>query len=105
MNIKGKSKTGTDDLAVVVYNKIKNMYAKEYSEIWNMFYGMHVSEIVSTDGQNILSQTPEPFFNISLSIPEAKQPTLSDCFENYVKGEVSGDNAWYNEKTKKNKMQ
>jgi ubiquitin carboxyl-terminal hydrolase 8 len=102
MNIKGKSKTGTDDLAVVVYNKIKNMYAKEYSEIWNMFYGMHVSELVSIDGQTILSQTPEPFFNISLSIPtDLKQPTLSDCFENYVRGEVlSGDNAWYNEKTK-----
>ena len=65
MNIKGKSKTGTDDLAVVVYNKIKNMYAKEYSEIWNMFYGMHVSELVSIDGQTILSQTPEPFFNIT----------------------------------------
>jgi len=101
MNIKGKSKTNTDELAVNVYNTIKKMYAKEYSEIWNMFYGMHVSEIVSIEHGEILSQSPEPFFNISLPIPiENKNPTLFDCFDNYVHGEImSGDNAWFNEKT------
>jgi ubiquitin C-terminal hydrolase len=101
MNIKGESKTKTDTLAVSVYNMIKNMYSTEYSEIWNMFYGMHVSEIVSVDGKEIISQRPEPFFNISLPIlHELKTPTLTQCLDNYVLGEVlSGENAWFNEKT------
>ena len=101
MNIKGESKTKTDTLAVSVYNMIKKMYSTEYSEIWNMFYGMHVSEIVSVDGKEIMSQIPEPFFNISLPIlHDLKTPTLIQCLDNYVLGEVlSGENAWFNEKT------
>ena len=103
MNIKGNVKTKTDTLAVSVYNTIKKMYSTEYSEIWNMFYGMHVSELVSADGKEIISQTPEPFFNISLPIlHDLKTPTLTQCLDNYVLGEVlSGDNAWFNEKTGK----
>ena len=101
MNIKGNVKTKTDTLAVSVYNTIKKMYSTEYSEIWNMFYGMHVSELVSVDKQEIISQIPEPFFNISLPIlHDLKTPTLTECLDNYVLGEVlSGDNAWFNEKT------
>lgn len=101
MNIKGESKTKTDTLAVDVYNMIKKMYSTEYSEIWNMFYGMHVSEIASVDGKEIMSQIPEPFFNISLPIlHDLKTPTLIQCLDNYVLGEIlSGENAWFNEKT------
>ena len=100
MNIKGESKTKTDTLAVSVYNMIKKMYSTEYSEIWNMFYGMHVSELVSVDDKEIISQIPEPFFNISLPIlHDLKTPTLIQCLDNYVLGEVlTGDNAWFNEK-------
>lgn len=103
MNIKGESKSGVDALAISVYKTIKEMYSKEYSEIWNMFYGMHVSELVSIDETSIVSQNPEPFFNISLPIPnEIKSPTLYDCLDKYVKGEIlSDDNAWFNEKTGK----
>ena len=104
MKIKGESKTGTDTLAVSVYNTIKKMYSTEYSEIWNMFYGMHVSEIVSMDNKTIISQNPEPFFNISLPISHQlnRQPTLFDCLDKYVSGEVlTGDNAWFNEKNGK----
>ena len=113
MNIKGHVKTKTDTLAVSVYNTIKKMYSTEYSEIWNMFYGMHVSELVSVDGKEIISQTPEPFFNISLPIlHDLKTPTLTQCLDNYVLGEVlTGDNAWFNGKNwhetrcyKKNKV-
>jgi len=80
---------------------IKNMYSKEYSEIWNMFYGIHVSQIKDLSSEEILASTPEPFFMIDLSIPsELKSPTLIDCFNHYVKGEtLDGENAWYNENT------
>jgi ubiquitin carboxyl-terminal hydrolase 8 len=104
MNIKGSTKTSTDKLAVIVYDMIKTTYSKEYSEIWNIFYGTHISEIVSTENPNvILSQRPEPFFTISLPLPQGiNQPTIYNCFDEYVKGEeLVGENAWFNEKTNK----
>ena len=104
MNIRGNSKTATDKLAVMVYDMIKSTYSKEYSEVWNIFYGTHISEIVSaTDPTTILSQRPEPFFNISLPIPSMGTTTdIYTCMDEYVKGEeLIGENAWFNEKTKK----
>ena len=79
------------------------MYAKEYSEIWNLFYGIHVSQIISLTSGKVLSATPEPYFMINLSIPQDnKSPSLVDLFDLYVEGEVlDGDNAWLNEKTGK----
>jgi ubiquitin C-terminal hydrolase len=100
------------------------MYAKEYSEIWSLFYGVHVSQILSiaeksvalsiaeksvalseaiSEKEILLSQTPEPFYMVHLSIPPGnKSPTLRDCFDHYVEGELmEGDNAWFNEKTGK----
>jgi ubiquitin C-terminal hydrolase len=77
------------------------MYANEYSEIWNMFYGIHVSQIISLETGEVLSTSPEPYFMINLSIPkENKSPTLIDCFDLYVEGEsLENENAWYNEAT------
>ena len=103
MNIKGHSKTSTDKLAVMVYDMIKSTYSKEYSEVWNIFYGTHISEIVSMqDHSTVLSQTPEPFFTISLPIPSTTPQTdIYTCMNEYVKGEeLVGENAWFNEKTK-----
>ena len=43
------------------------------------------------------------FFIINLPIPQNnKMPTLLDCFDLYVEGEILKDeNAWFNEKTSK----
>ena len=102
MSISGNSVNNVDDMAIQCFNMIKNMYSKEYSEIWNMFYGIHVSQIISLETVEVLSTTPEPYFMINLPIPppENKSPSLSDCFDLYVAGEIlDGENAWYNEKT------
>jgi len=101
MTINGEVVNKTDKMAVECFDMIKKMYTKEYSEIWNMFYGIHISQIKDLNTQDILASTPEPFFMIDLSIPpEMKSPTLNDCFEHYVSGELLEDeNAWYNEKT------
>ena len=48
MSIKGNGETATDNVAIKVFTKIKEMYSKEYSEVWNLFYGMHVSQITSS---------------------------------------------------------
>jgi len=102
MTINGTAMNDTDIMATKCFEMIKKMYTKEYSEIWNLFYGIHVSQIISLETGETLSTTPEPYFMINLSIPlNNKEPTLEDCFELYVNGEtLEGENAWYNEMTK-----
>jgi ubiquitin carboxyl-terminal hydrolase 8 len=101
MSITGTCENKTDEIAVKCFEMIKNMYSKEYSEIWNMFYAVHISEIISSTTGEILQQTPEPYFIINLPIPQNnKMPSLIDCFNLYVEGEtLEGENAWFNEKT------
>jgi ubiquitin C-terminal hydrolase len=102
MTISGKSENEKDKIAVKCYEMIKTMYSKEYSEIWNLFYGVHTSEIISLENNNSLNIHPEPYFMIDLPIPlNIKEPTLIDCFNLYVEAEIlEGENAWYNENTK-----
>lgn len=100
MQIIGEVENEKDKLASQCFEMIQKMYAKEYSEIWNIFYAVQISQIVSlSDESVVLSRTPEPFFMLNLSIPpNHKSPSLIDCFDHYVKGEVmDGDNAWFNE--------
>ena len=102
MTITGETQNETDKIAVKCFEMIKNMYSKEYSEIWNLFYAVHVSEIIDVSSGKQLHIIPEPYFMIDLPIPLAnKSPTLIDCFNYYVEGEIlEGENGWYNEKTK-----
>ena len=103
MRITGKEENDMDSLARECYLMIQKMYTKDYSEIWNMFYGIHVSYIECIETHDVLTRTPEPFFMINLPIPEnIKEPTINDCFNNYVAGEkLTGENAWLNDKTGK----
>jgi ubiquitin carboxyl-terminal hydrolase 8 len=102
MTISGKPENETDKTAIECFEMIKKMYSKEYSEVWNIFFGVHVSEISSLETNKRLSISPESFFMIDLPIPkDNKSPSIIDCFDLYVEGEVlEGENAWYNEKTK-----
>jgi len=128
MTISGKSKTPTDDLAITCFNMMKNMYKKDYSEMLDIFYGIHVSQISHIDTKEVLSRTAEPFSVISLSIPEkdashapashapashapashapaSHAPTLYDCFDLYCDAELltnANGNAWFNDKTGQN---
>ena len=102
MTISGAVENETDTIAVKCFEMVKNMYSKEYSEIWNLFYAVHVSEISKLETGERIKITPEPYFMIDLPIPENnKNPTLIDCFEHYVEGEtLEGENAWFNDETK-----
>lgn len=99
MSIKGKVKNKSDKLAVICFEKIKQMYENDYSKIWSLFYGVHVSTITNKNKKP--SITPEPYFIISLPIPEQKTPTLIDCFDLYVEKETIGDSNDNNYITKK----
>ena len=100
MQINGKSENSVDDLALKCYGMLKDVYSKEYSEIMDLFYGIYVSQIVSMDNK-VHSTKPESFFIMDLPIPSRHSTSLYDCFNHFVLSEtLSGDNAWYNEKTK-----
>jgi ubiquitin carboxyl-terminal hydrolase 8 len=103
MIIDGSAETETDKIALKCYEMIKNMYSKEYSEIWNLFYAVQVSEIVSLETGKQKSLIPEPYFMVDLPIPQNnKNPNLYDCFDLFVEGEtLDGDNAWFNSETQK----
>jgi ubiquitin carboxyl-terminal hydrolase 8 len=102
MTISGNPENERDKVAIQCFEMIKSMYSKEYSEVWNLFYAVHVSEISNLETGEILKITPEPYFMIDLPIPpDNKSPTLIDCFNYYVQGEtLVGENAWYNDVTK-----
>jgi ubiquitin carboxyl-terminal hydrolase 8 len=101
MTIEGSVKDDRDKIAVKCFETIKKMYEKEYSEIWNIFYGIHVSQLEHGDTGEKISMVPEPYFIINLPIPlDNKSPTLLDCFDLYVEGEIlDGDNCVTYEKT------
>ena len=91
MEISGKIINETDKLANFCFKMMKTMYKEEYSEFLNMFYGIHVSKVVSieSDYSNI---TPEPFLTLDLGLPENSNKTgtttnIYDCFKLYTKVE------------------
>ena len=107
ISINGKSENKIDNLAKKCYEMIKDMYSNSYSEMLDLFYGIHVSLIISNNGDNkILSITPEPYSIINLPIPRSndgsiKKYSIYDCFDLYTQSEfLEGENAWYNEETK-----
>ena len=82
MTIHGKVQNQKDKMAVSCFEKIKQMYSKDYSEIWNLFYGIQISLITSLETDKVISTTPEPYFILNLPIPQNnKSPTLLDCFD------------------------
>jgi len=95
MTIEGEVKDEKDKIAVKCFERIKQMYEKDYSEIWSIFYGIQVSNLKRLDNDNLLSMVPEPYFIINLPIPlNNKSPSLIDCFDLYVEGEIlEGENA------------
>jgi ubiquitin carboxyl-terminal hydrolase 2 len=103
MNIQGNPENDRDKIAILCFDKIKQMYSKDYSEIWNMFYGIQISNLTSIDTNKIISMVPEPYFIVNLPIPlDNKSPTIIDCFDLYVDGEImDGDNSILNEYTGK----
>lgn len=101
MTIKGTPETENDKLTIRCFERMKEMYEKEYSEFIGIFYGIQITHIY---GENnvVHSQNPEPFFIMNLSIPqEKKEFTLEDSLMLFQEGEkLCGENAWYNERTK-----
>jgi len=95
MTIEGTVVDEKDKIAIKCFETIKKMFEKDYSEIWTIFYGIHISQLQNMETGKIMGMSPEPYFIINLPIPlDNKNPTLIDCFNLYVEGEVlDGDNS------------
>ena len=102
-DIKGESKNKTDELAIKAYEKLKELYSNDYSEIIDLFYGVSLSQLKSLQDYQDLSITCETFCNLSLPLPEDKNVcTIFDCFDLFTQNELlTGTNAWFNENTNK----
>ena len=74
MKIKGKIKNDKDKLAIKCFEMMKQMYSSEYSELLDIFYGIHVS-VIEKDGKE-LSIKPEPYFIIDLPL-DLEKPTIN----------------------------
>ena len=102
MCINGNKQNTMDEMAVKCYEMIKEIYAKEYSEIMEIFYGIYVSVIKSKDGEKTHVIKPENYFMLDLPIicDNVFADTIYDCFDFFTKPELlDGDNAWHNEKS------
>ena len=102
MKIKGDVSNDKDKVAKQCYKMIKDMYKKEYSEILDLFYGIHVSYVKSENNETCGSN-PEPFLMLDLPIPNGKDNvTLTECFDHYTNIELfDEDNQYINDKGQK----
>jgi ubiquitin C-terminal hydrolase len=89
----------TDKMAYICFELIKSTFSNEYSEIIDLFNGLHISTITSLDTTKVYSMKPEFFNSIHLALPQSDMTTtLQDCLNFYMMGEVlEGENQWYNE--------
>lgn len=102
MKISGNPMNNKDIMATKCYDMLKNVYSKEYSEIMDIFYGIYVSEIISSNLTTCHAMKPEHFFILDLPILGSNAPfaNIYECLTHYTQSEtLSGDNAWFNEKT------
>ena len=100
--INGIAKNAKDKIAIKCYEMIKQIYKKEYSEIYELFYGINYSQLISLETNETVSIMPECFFTVDLPIKNQNKTAtnLYDCFELFTEPEyLEGDNAWLNEKT------
>lgn len=101
ITIRGVSQTQQDELAIKCYTKIQQMYENDYSEIFDMFHGIHVSQIFD-ENDNLISSNPETFYSIDLPLPllnDNKNPSLEECFDLYTSIEIlQGDDMYFDER-------
>lgn len=102
MEVSGPVINSTDVMAKKCYNMMRNMYQNDYSEIVNMFYGIHVSVITELNNDVMLTMKPEPFFVLSLPLPNtfSNDTSIYSCVDEFCKKDtLEGENAWFNENT------
>lgn len=97
--ISGHSENETDNLAIEVYKKTKDVCEKQYSEIVSLFRGVQVSKIESFDAGTKYTQNVEIYYILDLPVLD-KNTTIYECLDDYVQYEIlDGTNKWLNPTT------
>jgi ubiquitin carboxyl-terminal hydrolase 8 len=105
MKINGEAENDKDKVAIQCFNMLKQIYSKEYSEIMDLFYGIYVTIISTSNNKKILSIKSEHYFILDIPVYSQEKGMLKtiyegfDCFTEIES--LSGENAWFNEKKKK----
>ena len=102
VKITGNVETVVDKMALASYDLLKKVYATEYSEVMELFYGMYVTVILDHAQNETLCIHPEQFFILDLQLFHAnhRYANIYECFDAFTKPEfMHGDNQWLNENT------
>jgi ubiquitin C-terminal hydrolase len=104
IKINGNPENQSDQRALICYELIQTIYAKEYSKILDLFYGVYMTEIIDINGQQILSTKAEHYFVLDLQIfyNNTVCGNLYDCLNLFIMPELmTGENEWFNDQTEK----
>jgi ubiquitin C-terminal hydrolase len=102
VNINGNPQNKTDEIAVKCYAYLQEIYAKDYSEMYDFFYGIYMTIIYDKENLHVLSMKPEHFFILDLQLFKGNRTfnDIYESFDDFVNSEnMSGENAWLNDKT------
>ena len=102
IQINGNPENDVDKRALICYELIQSIYAKEYSKILDLFYGIYMTEIIHDNGQQILSTKAEHYFVLDLQIfyNNTVCGNIYECFNLFIMPELmTGENEWFNEQT------
>lgn len=102
MKINGNPENQTDKLAIACYQLLQTTYSNDYSEIMDLFYGIYITSISSSDNKITHSLKPEHYFVLDLQIftRDGICNSIYDCFDLFVSPEeMTKENAWMNDAT------
>jgi len=99
MTINGTPKTNLDKLAIKAYEQWSIFFKDDYSPIIDYFYGQLYSVITTIDDLGYISETFDPFSNLSLEIPD-DATNIYDCLDHYTKKEPIDDHKNSDDDTK-----
>jgi ubiquitin C-terminal hydrolase len=108
MKISGIPENNMDQMAVQCYQYLQELYAKDYSELYDLFYGIYMTTIYDKENGKQMSMKAEHFFILDMQLFALKENEafsntclfhdIYSLFDHYVQPEhMYGDNAWYNE--------
>jgi ubiquitin C-terminal hydrolase len=85
-------------LYIECYERVKQLYSANYSDIIKIFYGMTVTEIIDKTTSEILSRTFDPFFVLNVSILHTGEyVSIHDCLKTIFGVEIlEKENKWFN---------
>lgn len=95
MEITGKPQNKMDQMVIKAYTKWREFFQNDYSYIIESFYGQYCSVITSPNDPKFVSETYDPFSNLTLEIPRNKENVnIYDCLDLFSQNEKLEKNSF-----------